>query len=178
VSDCSNLRASRCESATFCSDFRFLNFATWHVFNGLITRRKNAKIAQIAICVENVRGTNEIFNCGTAVEKTGYAASCAGRVAAGCDICKRLHASLRGKYHAGTEAPTFSTSSTTKQPCDIERSLPDLPQELLKCLCERCLHRIRHSGPTLRCLRECRTVSRRLSNRNQSTGESLCGRFE
>ena len=90
VSDCSNLRASRCESATFCSDFRFLNGGTWHVFNGLITRLKNAKIARIAIRVENVRGTNEIFNCGTAVERTGYAASCAGCVAAGCDICKRL----------------------------------------------------------------------------------------
>ena len=49
VSDCSNLRASRCESATFCSDFRFLNGGTWHVFNGLITRLKNAKIARIAI---------------------------------------------------------------------------------------------------------------------------------
>ena len=90
VSDCSNLPASRSESATFCSDFRFLDAGTWHVFNGLITRLKNAKIARIAVRVENVRGTNEIFNRGTAVDRTGYAASCAGCVAAGCDICKRL----------------------------------------------------------------------------------------
>jgi hypothetical protein len=49
VSDRSNLRASRCESAAFGSDFRFLNGGTWHVFNGLITRLKNAKIERIAI---------------------------------------------------------------------------------------------------------------------------------
>jgi hypothetical protein len=34
VSDCSNPRASRCESATFCSDFRFWNGGTWHVLTG------------------------------------------------------------------------------------------------------------------------------------------------